>query len=352
MSLALDESEQAGAIEITKNVGPTQYSSPGPVRFPRAANWIKGWHIVRCVRAARERGSTATNPFHVSAFGWASIIVDAWRNGRNDNLNVLSAGIAFYMFIALIPFLAAVAMVYGLFAGPASVAEDIRSALAIIPGGAEEFVANRIARVIVNGSVGPMAAVLAILLATYSAARGVRAIVAGLNVMMDRPNRKRSVDKWTLALIIALSGACLMLLALSAIAIQGYVETYLPDRKPALWLVIQTLFWIAMAISVSAALAVLYRFGPAGPKSHWILLLPGALAATIVWLFATLAFGAYVSTFGRYDATYGSIAALVILQLWLYLSATAMLFGAKINAQVAQHLARSTASKLPVCREA
>ncbi len=310
----------------------------------RAVVRIKDWRIIRGVQAAHERGSAATNPSQVSAFGWASIMVEAWRNGLEDNLNILAAGIAFYVFLALVPFLASVAMIYGYFAGAARVSEDISSVLAIIPGGAEKFVADRISRAIVNGSVGPLAAVLGFLLATYSAARGARSIVAGLNVMFGCPNRKQFLDKWMIALMIALSGACLMLLALSAITVQGYVETVLPDRKPVTWWVIQPLFWIGLALGTSAALTVLYRFGPTLPKSRWVWLLPGALIATMVWLVATIALGAYVSNFGRYNVTYGSIAALIVLQLWLHLSATALLFGAKINAEAARHIARGTAT--------
>lgn len=304
---------------------------------------IKDLRIFRAVRVARERGSMATDPLHISAVGWASILMEALRNGRDDNLNVLAAGIAFYLFLALVPFLASVAMVYGLFADAASVAEDIASALAIIPGGAEAFVAERMTRVIVNSSVGPLAAVLALLLATYSAARGARAITAGLNVMYGRPKRKRFIDKWTRALMIAFGGACLMLLALFAVAVHGYVETFLPDRKPAMLSVVQTLFWIAMSLSVSAALIVLYRFGPAGPKLRWVSLLPGALAATAIWLLATYGFGVYISNIRRYDATFGSFTAVVVLQLWLYFSASAILFGAKINAEAALHIARGSA---------
>lgn len=233
-------------------------------RVRRSIARIKRWRIFRAVRAAHGRGSDATNPLHISASGWASILVEAWHNGRKENLSVLAAGIAFYVFLALIPFLASVAMVYGLFADAQSVGDDIRSALAIIPGGAEEFVADRMTRVIVNSSVGPLAAVLAFMLATYSAARGARAIVAGLNVMCGRQRRKRSFRRWALALVIAFSGACLMLLALFAIAVHGYVEAFLPDREPAVFAIVQPLFWVVMTLSISAAMAVLYRFGPAG----------------------------------------------------------------------------------------
>ena len=264
--MMLNEPPHRAASAIADRAARARHAPVGLERLRRAVARIKDWRVFRAVRAARERGSTATDPLHISAAGWASILVEAWRNGRDDNLNVLAAGIAFYMFLALVPFLAAVAMVYGLFAGAATVAEDIGSALAIIPGGAEKFVADRMARVIVNSSVGPLAAVLALLLATYSAARGARAIIAGLNVMYGRPKRKHFADRWALALVIALSGACLMLLALFAVALHGYVETFLPDQKPAAFAVIQPLFWIVMSLSISAALAVLYRYGPAGGR--------------------------------------------------------------------------------------
>lgn len=275
----------------------------------------------------------------ISAGAWRRIAVRAWRNGREDNLNVLAGGIAFFAFLALLPFVAAVATIYGLFAGPGRVVADTASVLSILPGSGAAIVAGRVGRAVANNDVGPVGLAIALALATYSAARGARSVVSGLNVMHGHRPRLRVVERWGIALVIAFAGAGLMLLALFGIALHSQLEPLLPGGLKPLYAAARLLFWMLMSLGVSAGFVILYRFGPAGRRSPWRELIPGALAATAAWLIASLAFEAFVSRFDRFDAAYGSLAAAVVLQLWLYLSAFAMLYGAKLNAEAEREAA-------------
>jgi membrane protein len=270
---------------------------------------------------------------------WCRIAVRAWRNGREDNLNVLAGGIAFYAFLALLPFVAAIATIYGLFAAPGRVVADVASILSILPGEGAALVARRVGRAMAQTSVGPLGLSIALGLATYSAARSARSVVCGLNVMHGRRPRLRFVRRWGIAVVIALAGAGMMLLALFGIALHSQLAPLLPDALRPLYAVARTLFWFLMSLAVSAGLTMLYRYGPAGPRAPWRGLVPGALAASAAWLIASLGLEAYVARFDRFDAAYGSLAAAVVLQLWLYLSAFAMLYGAKLNAEAARQSA-------------
>jgi len=234
-----------------------------------------------------------------------------------------------------------VATVYGLFTDPESVVEDIRSALSILPGDAAALIARRLTRVLADTSVGTLGLVVAILLSTYGAARGARSIVAALNVMYGRRRRRSFTLRWGLALAIAFAGAGLMMLALFGIALHGQLRTFLPDEARLAYALIRILFWVVLSLGLSGALTILYRYGPAGGNESWRGLLPGSIAATAMWLAASLLFEAYVSRFSRLEATYGSLAAVVVLQLWLYLSALAILFGAKLNVEAARSAERA-----------
>lgn len=289
------------------------------------------WDKRRALRVSRASG--------IAAAAWLRIAVRAWRNGREDNLNVLAGGIAFYAFLGLLPFVAAIATIYGLFAGVDKVGADIGALLSILPNDAAVPLARRVARALADNDVGPVGLAIALALAAYSAARGARSLVSGLNVMRGVRPRSRFVDRWGIALLIALAGAGLMLLALFGIALQSQLEPLLPSGLRLVYAVVSTLFWALLSIGVSAGLAVLYRYGPAGRPLPWCRLVPGALAATAAWLGASLAFEAYVSRFDRFDATYGPLAAAVVLQLWLYLSAFAVLYGAKLNAEAEREAA-------------
>ena len=282
----------------------------------------------------REAAGAAT-PRDVSAAGWLVICGRVWRHGRADNLNMLAAAIAFYVFLALLPFLATVAMAYALFADREQVLQDIGSVLSIVPGGVEGVVADRVADLIAKASLGPLALLIALVLALYSAARGARTVVSALNVVFRRTSRRHALGRWGLALAIAAIGAGLLLLALFGIAFQGYLAGYIPELSRSEYRAAQVVFWIGMALAVSAGLALLYRFAPAGEKVAWRWLALGAVAGAALWLAITWAFGAFVASSHRLEIIYGGAAALVVLQLWLYLSALAMLTGAKLAVEAA-----------------
>jgi membrane protein len=279
------------------------------------------------------RPSFTTATWRVTVVVWLRTAARAWRNGREDNLNVLAAGIAFYAFLALLPFVVAIATIYGMFAGVDRVAADTGAVLSVLPNDAAGLLARRVTRALANNDVGPVGVTIALAFAAYSAARGARALVSALNVMRGVRPRPKFVERWSIAVVIALTGAGLMLLALVGIALQSQLGLLLPSGLRLVSAVVRTLFWALLSVGVSAGLAVLYRYGPAGQAPPWRWLIPGALAATVAWLVASLCFETYVSRFDRLDATYGPLAAAVVLQLWLYLSAFAVLYGAKLNAE-------------------
>jgi membrane protein len=81
-------------------------------------------------------------------------------------------------------------------------------------------------------------------------------------------------------------------------------------------------------------MALIYRYAPDRPKAKWQWLSPGAIVATLLWVAATVGFGFYVSNFGSYNATYGSLGAVVVFLTWLYLTAYILLMGGELNAEL------------------
>ena len=105
--------------------------------------------------------------------------------------------------------------------------------------------------------------------------------------------------------------------------------------------------WPLLIVLMTLALAVLYRFAPNRNAPQWRWISPGALAATLVWLIASLLFTVYVSHFGNYDATYGSLGAIIVVLTWLYLSAYLVLLGAEINAEAERQTGKDTTVGAP-----
>jgi membrane protein len=110
---------------------------------------------------------------------------------------------------------------------------------------------------------------------------------------------------------------------------------------PLRWL-LELVRWLLIAVMVTVALAVLYRIGPDrdAPKIRWVSV--GAVIATVLWLVASLGFSFYVSTFGNYAKTYGAVAGIVVMLLWLWITSYAILLGAEINAESEQQTARDS----------
>ena len=112
------------------------------------------------------------------------------------------------------------------------------------------------------------------------------------------------------------------------------LDGLIPNAPDLLLLAIRLVSYTVLAALGVTAAASLYRFGPNRHKAKWTWLTPGSLAATLIWLAATIGFGVYVSRFGNYGATYGSLSAVIVLLTWLWLSAYVFLLGAELNSEL------------------
>jgi membrane protein len=181
-----------------------------------------------------------------------------------------------------------------------------------------------------NTSLG-VGAVVALLLALWSAAKGVKSLMTALDVVYDA-HENRGFFKLNLT-AVSLTLAMLLVVPLSLAAVA--VLPALIDRLPLPDIVAVAARWLRWpliaAVSIGA-IALLYRFGPAHGRarpSPW----PGAIVATLLWLIASALFSWYVSSFGSYDETYGSVAALAVIMIWFWLSAFAVLIGGEVNVE-------------------
>jgi membrane protein len=126
------------------------------------------------------------------------------------------------------------------------------------------------------------------------------------------------------------------------ISLLGFVEKLLPFSSPAVHLILKIVFWMVAAAAVSLIVALVYRYAPNHEVPKWRWLTPGSIAATALWLAATLGFGLYVTNFGNYNATYGSLGAVVVFLTWLYLTAYILLMGGELNAELEKQTSCAT----------
>jgi len=257
-----------------------------------------------------------------------------WDKMGRDNMTLMAAGVAFYCFLSLVPLLGAVILSYGLIADPATIAGHIKTIVSIVPKDAAKLILDQLVAVVTasSGKTG-FGLILAILFAVYGATRASTSVMSALNVIYGQQDHPRSfVMGLVVSMGIIVGAVAVAITGLLAATILGWLQTLLVGLGPVALFVIKLGTWIVAALLASATIGGAYRFGPSRAPSGWQWISMGSGLATLLWLLATVGLGFYVSRFGNYNATYGSLSAVVVLLMWFYVSAYAILLGATVNA--------------------
>jgi membrane protein len=291
-------------------------------------------------KASKVPGGTADKPTEVPAKGWLQIAKRGWAEAKTDNVPLLAAGMAYYAFLAIFPALIAAVLLYGLFADPAQIADQINSLGSALPEQVRQLVGDQLTMASGSGKAG-FGAVVAILLALFSASGGVGNMMTAINTAYDEEETRGFVKKRAIALALTLGALVFFLLVITLIAVVPAVLQVF-GTSGIIWFLIQVVRWVLIIVLIAAALAVLYRVAPDrdAPKIRWTSV--GAAIATVLWIIASVGFSLYVANFGSYAKTYGALAGIVILLLWLFITSYAILLGAEINAESEQQTIKDT----------
>ena len=251
-----------------------------------------------------------------------------------DNVTMVAAGVAFYALLAIFPALAALVSLYGLFSDPLEVYRQMRTlnqllppeALNLITDGLQNFVQK-------SNSQFNIALVTGLVLAVWSARAGMAAVMTGLNIAYEESERRSLVVQNLVALAMTFAAIVLAIAIIFAIGIIPAALAFL-HLPPEVAVVIALVRWPILAIVVLIGFAVLYRFAPCRGEARWRWITWGSATATTLWILGSVGFSYYVSHFGSYDATYGSLGAVAVLLLWLWVAALFLLLGAEVDAEL------------------
>ena len=243
--------------------------------------------------------------------------------------------------LALFPMIAALVSIYGLVADPAEVSRQVESLEGVLPEDVAGIVTEQMRAVASADDTGlGFGLILAVLLALWSASSGTKGLMNGINVAYDEQETRKFIPLRATALFLTLLAIVGVTVAVTLVAVVPAVldSVGLGALEP----VIQILRWPLLALGLMAFLALIYRLAPDrdNPKLKWTS--PGAIAATVLWLLGSALFSFYVSTFGSYDKTYGTIAGVVVTILWLLLTTMCVLIGAMINAELERQTLKDT----------
>jgi membrane protein len=290
--------------------------------------------------ADHDIGKGAHSPFQVPPSGWLAVLKRSWKAVGDNNIGIIAAGIAFYMFAAIVPTLGAVVLSYGLFADAETVRANVEAVFASLPRDAASIITAQLLTVVesAKGKQG-IGLVVALALAWYGATKGSSAIITGLNVAYDTPERRGFVRLNLLQFAVVAGGVLLIFVAMGTTMLLAFLNGLIPDAPGVVLAAVRLGGYVALALIVVTAAAILFRYGPDHRQPRWIWLSPGSVGATLLWLAGTAAFGFYVSHFGNYGATYGSLSAVIVTLTWLWLSAYVFLLGAELNAELERQVA-------------
>lgn len=253
-----------------------------------------------------------------------------------------AAGVTFYLLLALFPALAAFVSLYGVVSDPNTIAEHISFLGSVLPSGGVELIESQLAALIRQdvsalsiGFFGGLA------IALWSANSGMKSIFDAMNVVYEE-TEKRGFIKYNLMSLAFTLGALLVgILSVSLIAVvpallaalrlEGMTET-----------LIRYLRWPLMFLAVTFAIAVVYRWAPSREVAKWRWITWGSALAAVTWLATSIGFSWYLENFADYQATYGSLGAVIGFMVWIWISVMILLVGAELNAELEHQTAQDT----------
>lgn len=293
------------------------------------------------------RGRDATTPTAIPLRGWKDVLWRVKDEIGDDHLTIIAAGVAFYSLLALIPALAAVIAIWGLVADPATIESQIASLGQLLPASVQGLLEQQMSRIAAQSSASlGLGAIASILFSLWSANKGMKAVLEAIQIAYDEQDQRGFVKKNAVSLVMTLGAIVAGLVVIGLVLVMPAVFGVV-GLESAAATAVSVLRWPFLFVLVIAALGVIYRYGPNRDRPRWRWVSPGAIVATILWLLGSLGFSYYVSNFGSYNETYGSLGAVVILLMWFFLTAFFILLGAELNAEVERQTRRDTTVGAP-----
>jgi membrane protein len=227
------------------------------------------------------------------------------------------------------------------------VARQVEELSAQLPQSAAELIGDQLSAIVENDSGSlTVGLVVSILGALWSASGGMSNLITAVNLAYDEVETRNFIKLKALSLLLTLGGIVFVLITFGLIAVVPVVLDALP-LGPVGTILAQVLRWLLLLVVFTGALAVVYRVAPDrdAPRLRWVSL--GSIFVTVVWALISVGFALYVDNFGSYDKTYGAIAGVIVLMLWLYLTCYLVLLGAEINSEVEHQTAQDTTKGEP-----
>jgi membrane protein len=265
-----------------------------------------------------------------------TVLVRAAKDAIDDDVPMVAQALAYSLFLAIPASLLVVLGVFSLVADASTIESLIDRARAVMPGEAANLLRDSLRRTSESSGSGIAMTVLGLALAVWTTTSAASTLMTGLTVTYDREDNRKFVRKRIVALAIVIALVVGVTLVVGFLVMGPHLERWIGDATGAptltawLWWGAQ---WPILIAGLLFAFSVTLYLGPDVEQPEWKWITPGAAAALVIWLIASVGLAFYSAHFGSYEKTWGTLSAVVVTLLWLWLTSAALLFGAEINAE-------------------
>lgn len=280
------------------------------------------------------RGRNSETPVEIPAKGWVDIGLRLKDEIAEDRIGLIAAGVAFYGLLALFPAITALIAISGLLVEPSEIIAQLNSLSGVMPQEVIAIITKQATAVAGSreGGLG-LAAAFGILVALYSASKGMASLMQGINVAYDEDEErgffKLKLVTFGLTLFLMLGLLFAMLSTIALPAVLAFLEF-----GQIVEFIITGVLWVCLFALTILGLSILYRYAPSRDAAEWKWASVGAVSGCVLWIVASAGFAFYVSNFGSYNESFGTLAGIIVLLMWFWISAFIILLGAELNAEL------------------
>ena len=293
-------------------------------------------------KAANDDSGSVTNTpsAQETARGLKELVRRAYTKIGKHRVLALAAGVTFYSILAIFPAIAALVGIYGLFADPTTISTHLDSVADFLPGGAIDVIKDQLTRIASHGrSTLGLTFVVGLGVSLWSANAGLKALFDALNLIHEAEEKRGFIKLNMVSLGFTILGIIFAILALAAVVAIPVILNA-TGLGGATELLVNLGRWPILFLVVALVLALIYRYGPCRPHPQWRWITWGSAFASVAWIALSVLFSWYAANFGSYNATYGSLGAIMGFMVWLWLSTIVVLLGAEIDAEMEHRAGR------------